>query len=225
MGLTGGIGSGKSTVAGLLAECGAAVVDADAISRRLTAAGGAAMPLIAASFGEQFVNAGGAMDRDRMRALVFADPGAKKKLEAIVHPLVAAETARQAESATSPCIVFDIPLLVESGRWRQQLDRVLVVDCSEETQISRVLARNGWTREAALGVLGAQATRRQRLAAADACIYNDAPSRLLRWRCWCGNWPCASGYDAQTTHPLKKIYRSDSLRVSLQRTHTHLSAP
>ncbi len=178
VGLTGGIGSGKTTVAGLLAGCGAAVVDADAISRELTAAGGAAMALIGDAFGARFVNAEGAMDRDRMRALVFADPAAKKKLEAIVHPLVAAETARQTGRATSPCIVFDVPLLVESGRWRQQLDQVLVVDCSEDTQISRVMARNDWTREAALQVLAAQASRRQRLAAADVCIYNDAPLTL-----------------------------------------------
>ncbi|MDP1741844.1 dephospho-CoA kinase [Polaromonas sp.] len=178
VGLTGGIGSGKTTVAGLLAECGAAVVDADAISRRLTAPGGAAMPLIAASFGERFVNAEGALDRDLMRELVFADPGARKKLEAIVHPLVAAETARQTDRATSPCIVFDIPLLVESGRWRQQLDQVLVVDCSEDTQVSRVMARNTWAREAALQVLAVQATREQRLAAADVCIYNEAPLTL-----------------------------------------------
>ena len=179
MGLTGGIGSGKTTVAGLLAECGAAVVDADAISRRLTASGGAAMPLIAQTFGARFVNAEGAMDRDLMRDLVFADPVAKKILEAIVHPLVAAETARQTERATSPCIVFDVPLLVESGRWRPQLDRVLVVDCSEDTQISRVMARNTWAREAALQVLAAQATRGQRLAAADVCIYNDTPLTLV----------------------------------------------
>ncbi len=178
VGLTGGIGSGKTTVAGLLAGCGAAVVDADAISRELTAAGGAAMALIGDTFGARFVNAEGAMDRDRMRALVFADPAAKQQLEAIVHPLVAAETARQTERATSPCIVFDVPLLVESGRWRQQLDQVLVVDCSEDTQISRVMARNTWTREAALQVLAAQASRRQRLAAADVCIYNDAPLTL-----------------------------------------------
>jgi dephospho-CoA kinase len=178
LGLTGGIGSGKSTVAGLLAGCGAAVVDADAISRGLTAPGGAAMALIAENFGARFVNAEGAMDRDLMRALVFADPGAKKKLETIVHPLVAAETARQAADAKSPCIVFDVPLLVESGRWRQQLDQVLVVDCSEDTQISRVMARNAWTRETALQVLAGQASRQQRLAAADVCIYNDTPLTL-----------------------------------------------
>lgn len=178
LGLTGGIGSGKSTVAGLLAGCGAVVVDADAISRRLTTPGGAAMARISETFGARFVNAEGAMDRDLMRALVFADPGARKKLEAIVHPLVAAETARQAEQATSPCIVFDVPLLVESGRWRQQVDQVLVVDCSEDTQISRVMARNAWTRETALQVLAGQASREQRLAAADVCIYNDAPLTL-----------------------------------------------
>lgn len=176
VGLTGGIGSGKSTVAGMLAECGAAIIDADAISRQTTASGGAAIALIAQQFGADFVTAEGMLDRERMRELVFSDPDAKRRLEAIIHPLVAAETARQAAQAGESghrCIVFDVPLLVESGRWRQQLDRVLVVDCSEETQISRVMARSGWTRQMVEQVIAGQASRMQRLAAADVCIDND----------------------------------------------------
>ncbi len=179
IGLTGGIGSGKSTVAEMLAECGAVIVDADAISRQLTAAGGAAIPAIRQIFGAAFVTSAGALDRDAMRQQVFSDPAAKLRLEAIVHPLVAAETARQASAAESKgtrCIVFDVPLLVESGRWRAQLHQVLVVDCTEERQISRVMARNGWTREAVQKVIDAQASRTQRLAAADICIYNETQS-------------------------------------------------
>jgi dephospho-CoA kinase len=179
VGLTGGIGSGKSTVAGVLAECGAAVIDADAISRQTTAAGGAAIARIAQQFGADFVGVEGALNRDRMRQLVFSDPSAKHRLEAIVHPLVGAETARQAAQAQQSghaCIVFDVPLLVESGRWRQQLDQVLVVDCDEETQISRVMARSGWTRQMVEQVIASQASRSQRLAAADVCIDNDGVS-------------------------------------------------
>lgn len=181
VGLTGGIGSGKSTVAGMLAECGAAIIDADAISRLTTAPGGAAIPLVAQQFGANFVTAEGALDRDHMRALVFSDPDAKRRLEAIIHPLVGAETARQAAQAQQSgygCIVFDVPLLVESSRWRQQLDRVLVVDCSEETQISRVMARSGWTRQMVEQVMAGQASRMQRLAAADVCIDNDGAVSL-----------------------------------------------
>ena len=179
IGLTGGIGSGKSTVAGMLAAQGAAIIDADAISRQLTAAGGAALPAIAAAFGSGCINAAGAMDRDAVRTLVFSDPDAKRRLEAIIHPLVASETVRQAsaaEAAGAPCIVFDVPLLVESGRWRGQLQQVLVIDCSAEQQISRVMRRSGWTREAVQQVMAGQARREQRLAAADICIYNEAVS-------------------------------------------------
>ena len=179
IGLTGGIGSGKSSVARLLAERGAVILDADAISRQLTGAGGAAMAAIAQSFGSALVTSAGALDRDAMRRLVFKDPDARRRLEAIVHPLVSAETARQvsaAEAAGARAIVFDVPLLVESGRWRPQLHQVLVIDCSEEQQISRVMARNGWTREAVQQVMAAQASRAQRLSAADVCIYNEGDS-------------------------------------------------
>ncbi|MDO9400311.1 MAG: dephospho-CoA kinase [Polaromonas sp.] len=178
VGLTGGIGSGKSTVAKMLADCGAAVIDSDAIARQVTAPGGAAIDLIAKQFGALFITPEGALNRDRMRQLVFSDEQAKKQLEAIVHPLVGEETARQAAQAGSACIVFDVPLLVESGRWRQQVDRVLVVDCNETTQVSRVMVRNGWAREVVERVMAGQASRAQRLAAADVCIYNDAPLSL-----------------------------------------------
>ena len=176
LGLTGGIGTGKSTVAGLLAERGAAVVDADAIARAVTAANGRAMPLIAQTFGAEFVNAEGALDRERMRALVFSDPEAKKRLEAIVHPLVSEETQRQTEAAMASghrCVVFDVPLLVESGRWRQQVDRVLVIDCSPDTQIARVMARSGLSRDMVENIIQAQSPAALRLAAADWVIHND----------------------------------------------------
>ncbi len=176
LGLTGGIGSGKSTVANLLAARGAAVVDADAIARAVTAPHGSAMPAIAKTFGNDFVGADGALNRDRMRALAFSDPDAKKRLEAIVHPLVSQETQRQTEAAIQSghrCVVFDVPLLVESGRWRQQVDRVLVVDCTRETQIARVMARNGMAREMVERIIDAQLPSGVRLAAADWVIRND----------------------------------------------------
>ena len=179
IGLTGGIGSGKSTVAQMLADCGAVIVDADAISRQLTAVAGAAIPAIRQVFGAAMITSAGALDRDAMRQQVFADSAAKLRLEAIIHPLVAAESARQvgaAEANGARCLVFDIPLLVESRRWRLQLHQVLVVDCTEERQISRVVARSGWTREAVQKVMDAQASRAQRLAAADMCIYNETQS-------------------------------------------------
>lgn len=181
IGLTGGIGSGKSTVARLLVADGAVLVDADAISRQVTAPGGAALQEIARQFGRDLVTAEGAMDRDRMRQLAFNDPSVRRRLEAIIHPLVAKEAMRQSGQAVKAakaggCIVFDIPLLVESGRWRQQVDHVLVVDCSEATQVTRVVARNGWTPEAVEKVMAGQASRAQRLAAADSCLFNDGLS-------------------------------------------------
>ncbi len=176
IGLTGGIGSGKSTVANLLHARGAALIDADAISRNLTAANGAAMPAICQTFGADFVNDQGALDRDRMRAHVFAHAQAKQTLEAIIHPLVTLETQRQAQTAITAgqrTLVFDIPLLVESRRWRAQVDRVLVVDCLVETQIQRVMARDPLSRDVVEKIIAAQASRAQRLAAADWVIYND----------------------------------------------------
>jgi len=193
VGLTGGIGSGKSTVAGFLREAGAALVDTDAISRALTAPGGAGMPAIAEQFGAGFVGADGALDRDRMRALAFSDARAKRRLEAILHPLITAEALAQADAATAPLVVFDVPLLVESGRWRPRLARVLVVDCSTETQIERVLQRPGWTRERVLGALAAQTTREARRAAADVVLLNDGlPLVALRNEVHdlAGRWGC-----------------------------------
>lgn len=175
LGLTGGIGSGKSTVAGLLAERGAAVVDADAIARALSAAGGAAMPLIASTFGPDFLTPTGALNRARMRTLIHADATARLRLEAIIHPLVALDTQKQAASAASagkPCIVFDVPLLVESTSWRQRVDHVLVVDCTPELQISRVMARSQLQRVEVENIMASQATRERRLSAADVVIFN-----------------------------------------------------
>ena len=177
IGLTGGIGSGKSTVSQMLQARGAAVMDADAIARSLTAPQGAAMAAITQIFGAAFVTADGALNRDHMRAHVFSQPKAKQTLEAIIHPLVAQETQRQAQVAIGNghhTLVFDVPLLVESGaRWRSQVDRILVVDCLKETQIQRVMARNGLSREAVEAIIAAQASRTQKLAAADWVIYND----------------------------------------------------
>jgi dephospho-CoA kinase len=179
VGLTGGIGSGKSTVLAIFGQLGAAVIDADAISRGTTAAGGAAIEAIAGQFGADFITPEGALDRERMRAHAYADPQARKLLEDIVHPLVGAESARQVEAAlaaNAPCIVFDIPLLVESGRWRQQVDRVLVIDCAVETQVARVMQRSGLAEDAVRAIVAAQATRAQRLAAADLVICNEGLS-------------------------------------------------
>jgi dephospho-CoA kinase len=175
LGLTGGIGSGKSTVAGLLVGLGAGLVDADAISRQLTIAGGLAMSAIAATFGSDFVDASGALARDRMRQLVHSDPSARIRLEAIIHPLVGQESRRQAAllaEQACPCIVFDVPLLVESAHWRGDLDHVLVVDCTTEKQIDRVMARNQLSRAEVEKIIASQASRRLRLAAADSVIFN-----------------------------------------------------
>jgi len=176
LGLTGGVGSGKSTVAAMLDQRGAAVIDADAISRGLTAAGGAAITAIASAFGPQFIAADGALDRERMRAKVFSDPAARKKLEAIIHPLVGSTSQQQVQARFDEgrrVVLLDIPLLVESGHWRPRLNRVIVVDCAEETQITRTMTRSGLTRETVEGILRSQASRRQRRAAADMVIVND----------------------------------------------------
>ena len=177
LGLTGGIGSGKSTVATLLAEAGAAIMDADAISRALTLQGGQAIPAILATFGEKLITSEGAMDREAMRSLVFSDPQAKRQLEAIIHPLVALTLKTQTQAAMDSgktCLVFDVPLLVESGeRWRRQVDWVWVVDCQTDTQVQRVVQRNQLSPDAIQKIIAQQASRTQRLACADAVIYND----------------------------------------------------
>ena len=145
IGLTGGIGSGKSTVASLLVALGAKLVDTDAIARAVAQPQGAAMPALEAEFGPSVIAADGGLDRARMRELVFADPDAKRRLEAILHPLIGVECERQAATAApGQTLVFDVPLLVESRRWRAIVDRVLVVDASEAVQLHRVVARSGW---------------------------------------------------------------------------------
>ena len=181
VGLTGGIGSGKSTVAAFLGQCGAAVVDADAISRAATATGGSAIASISAAFGTDMIDATGALDRVKMRAKVFQDIEARKLLESIIHPLVGAaiEAATQeAQTGGARCVVLDIPLLVESAHWRKRLDKVLVVDCSTETQISRVVQRNALQAHEVQAVIDSQAPRLTRLAAADCVISNEDLSLL-----------------------------------------------
>jgi dephospho-CoA kinase len=177
LGLTGGIGSGKSTVAALFAGHGAVLIDADAISRESTAAGGQAIAPIAKAFGADFILPNGALDRTRMRKASFSDPAARSRLEAIIHPLVAQASAKLEQDAldnAAQCIVFDIPLLVESRRWRQRVDLVLVVDCIAQVQIARVMARSGLAREEVERIIQSQASRSERLRAADIVIFNAA---------------------------------------------------
>ena len=196
IGLTGGIGSGKSTVAALLVAQGAHLGDTDAIARSLTAPGGAAMPAVAQAFGPAFVAPDGALDRSRMRALAFADASAKARLEAILHPLIGAEASRQAASAGGRPVVFDVPLLTPGSAWRARVARVLVVDCSEDTQAARVAARPGWGETLARSVIAQQIPRAQRRALADAVIHNDgltlealgAEVQAL-WSLWFGTRP------------------------------------
>ena len=177
IGLTGGIGSGKSTVAAAWARCGAVVVDTDAIARALTAPGGAALPKLAEVFGPQILDAHGALDRDRMRALAFSDPTARARLEQVLHPMIGQEAQAQAAGAGGRTVVFDVPLLAESRHWRARVQRVVVVDCEEATQVARVMARSGWSHEAVARVIAQQATRTARRAIADAVIVNEGLTR------------------------------------------------
>lgn len=179
VGLTGGIGSGKSVVARLFRERGADIVDTDQIARSLTAPHGAAMPAVLAAFGADFAAADGALDRAKMRALVFADPAAKRRLEGILHPLIRDAVLAESVLGTGPYVIFDIPLLVESGTWKARLARVLVVDCPAEVQIARVMARNGLAREQVLAIMAAQAPRQARLAQADDVIDNGGDLAAL----------------------------------------------
>ena len=177
IGLTGGIGRGKSTFASLLVDRGFVFIDADAISRQLTGIGGAALSQIRQVFGEDFIAPDGSMDRNKMRALIFAQPQAKDQLQQLLHPLIRAAMADQEaafKAEGKPLVVLDIPLLVESASWPAQLDGVLVVDCSEDRQIARVMARNGWTRAEVQAVMAAQASRQERLATATWVIDNDS---------------------------------------------------
>ncbi len=192
IGLTGGIGSGKSTVAALLASHGAVIIDTDALSRELTRPGGSAIAALREAFGAAAISADGALDRDRMRRLAFDDPGTRHRLESILHPLISIDAERAAATQIdAPVIVFDVPLLVESGGWRGSVHRVLVVDCSERTQIERVMRRSGWSEDAVRSVIAAQATRDQRRAVADDLIANDGISQAelaervaTLWQTW-----------------------------------------
>jgi dephospho-CoA kinase len=195
IGLTGGIGSGKSTVAAMLARCGAAIVDTDAIARALTGPAGLAMPAVAEAFGAGFVTPDGALDRSRMRTLAFAEPAAKARLEALLHPLIGEQALHQAAAARQMGrpVVFDVPLLTESSAWRGRVARLLVVDCSVGTQLARVAARPGWDEATARSVVSQQASRERRRAIADAVLHNDGVSleRLEQqvralWKRWHG---------------------------------------
>jgi dephospho-CoA kinase len=186
VGLTGGIGSGKSSAAGMFGELGAEVIDADAIAHELTRPGGAAIAPVRAAFGDAFIDSGGALDRARMRSLVFSDPGGKQRLEAILHPLIRVESERRAKAATSPYVVMMIPLLVESGgakdNGRARFQRIAVVDCPEETQIARVTKRSNLPAAEVRAIMATQASRAQRLAAADDVIDNSGSLEMLRGR-------------------------------------------
>jgi dephospho-CoA kinase len=193
IGLTGGIGSGKSTVAALLVRHGATLVDTDAIAHSLTAPGGAAMPALRRHFGDSVAGPDGAMDRARMRERVFSDPGAKGQLEAILHPLIGQEAQRQAGLAGDGVVVFDVPLMTEASHWRQRCQRILVVDCSPQTQVQRVMARSGWDAAQVERVIALQSPRPARRALADAVIHNDglSPAELAAevaalWAQWAG---------------------------------------
>jgi dephospho-CoA kinase len=176
IGLTGGIGSGKSTVATMLVACGALLVDTDAIAHALTAPGGAALPALAQAFGPDIIAAGGSMDRDRMRTLAFGDASSRRRLEAILHPMIGDEAQRQAGLAEGRPVIFDVPLLAASSVWRQRVERVLVVDCEADTQVQRVMQRSGWSAEQVQRVIAQQTPRDVRRAIADAVIFNDGLS-------------------------------------------------
>ncbi|THC43989.1 dephospho-CoA kinase [Massilia sp. Mn16-1_5] len=173
VGLTGGIGSGKTTVADMFGALGASLVDTDAIAHALTAPHGSAMPAILAEFGDTFATPQGALDRAKMRELVFTDPGARARLEGILHPRIREATAAAAAIATGPYVIFVVPLLIESGTWRERVTRILAVDCPEETQVARVMARNNLSETQVRAIMAAQVTRAQRLAGADDVVLND----------------------------------------------------
>jgi dephospho-CoA kinase len=177
LGLTGGIGSGKSTVAGFLADAGAAILDADAIARSLTQVGGRAIPALLATFGETMITPEGALNRDAMRNLVFSNPDSKRQLERIIHPLISLVLQEQSQTAIEQgknCLVYDVPLLVEGiERWRPQVDKICVVDCLPETQVQRVMARSQLSRLEVERIMAQQATRQQRLDCADVVILNE----------------------------------------------------
>jgi dephospho-CoA kinase len=209
LGLTGGIGSGKSTVARLLVDCGAFLVDTDVLARELTQPGGAAIAPIAAAFGPRSIGADGALDRERMRATVFADAAAKARLEGILHPLIGERAvALAAQAAPGQAVVFDVPLLAESSHWRAHVHRIVVVDCSEPTQAARVAARPGWTIEAAERVIAQQAPRAARRRIADAVIHNDGialvvlAAQVRRLFAWWKDLPPPARASQEATRPV-----------------------
>jgi dephospho-CoA kinase len=183
IGLTGGIGSGKTAVSNLLAQLGAGIVDTDLIAHQITAPGGKAIPLIRDHFGAEFIDNGGALDRAKMRSLVFQNLEAKKALEAITHPLIRQETLRQVgqlADAGAPYLLLVVPLLIESGTWIDQIDYLVVVDCPEETQIQRVMHRSNLSRTEVEAILKAQTSRQERLAIANAVIDNQGKLSELK---------------------------------------------
>jgi len=180
VGLTGGIGTGKSAAAEEFARLGATVVDTDAIARELTEAGGAALTHIKSLFGEGFITARGAMDRDAMRKHVFSDPKAKQALEGLLHPMIRAEADRRIAAAAGPYVVYVVPLLIESGGQRDRVQRILVVDAPESLQVERVRARSGLSDKEIRAIVAQQASRQARLAAADDVIENSASLDALR---------------------------------------------
>ena len=173
IGLTGGIGSGKTRVADQLGELGAAIIDTDQIAHALTQSGGRAIEPLRTLFGDDVINAEGAMDRAVMRELAFKDSNARALLESVLHPMIGTEVQRQADESQGLYQVFVVPLLVESGRWRERVERICIVDCDVPTQIARVGQRSGLTPEAVQRILDVQATREARLAVADDIIVND----------------------------------------------------
>jgi dephospho-CoA kinase len=180
VGLTGGIGSGKSAAAGEFERLGASVVDSDAIAHQLTAPGGAALEHIKALFGEAFISAGGAMDREAMRQRVFSDPAAKRALEALLHPMIRGEAERRMAAARGPYVIYVVPLLVEGGDYRSRVDRVLVVDAPEALQLERVRSRSGLPEREVRAIMAQQLPRAARLAAADDVIDNSGALDALR---------------------------------------------
>ena len=178
IGLTGGIGSGKTTVADMFAARGVPVIDTDLIAHQITAPGGVAMPLIESTFGPEYVAADGSLDRAKMRTRVFSDNAAKAQLESITHPLIRAESERQRNAAQGPYHVVVVPLLIEAGERASKVERILVVDCPVDTQIERVIRRNAFTRDQVLAIIARQATREARLAAADDVVVNDSAATL-----------------------------------------------
>ena len=180
VGLTGGIGSGKSTVAELFAALGVPVIDTDAIAHQLTVPGGTALAAIHAQFGDVVMQADGTLDRAALRRRIFSDKTARRQLEAILHPRIRQEVERMLAALAAPYALIVIPLLVETGGYREMLNRVLVVDCPEDVQIARVMARSGFTHDEVKAILAAQAGRAERLAAADDVIVNMAAPEALR---------------------------------------------